>query len=439
MPQRGSAVIIFIIGIVIACILIIGGSFYIKNYHPNLLKNIGSDNNPLDNKLPEPTPKSNDQPKLPIAFIRWISDSPDKFYLYDLSKKEVVNTDPALTDPTLLGPYSPDGKYIPILEITEGIENPDFLYFYDISANKAMQVLTSAESFSLFYVNSKWIDNNTLIYDSNYNQEVKTLEQKIVTSDGKISSSTIPYKSILKNKRITIEKIENPDKSITQQVSIDGKNIGQNFKGSAVGISGNALVTLEIPLRPPLLDPNNPERAVDPAYEEAIKKARNEQEVLEILEKYARPKESSLIHVYSISDGSFIKSIPISSDGWYTIDAQIRPFSNTVVVHEQDKFYPPSYISRYTEIDIQNPDKKRFISQEPGASVAEAIVYGKVSFGISEDGLWLIGYQPSKLDIPTNEDKMIAAWNLSSGEKIIICEDSCYYLQVYNPEVLVRM
>lgn len=443
MSQKGITALVFLALLGLVCAGIVGGSFYIKYKQPQLLKNLKSTK--LKSSI---VPKEILPSSMIMGFLSREGDS-NKFYLYDITLKKFLDTDKVILqgkNPLFdMGPYSPDGRYLPIQAITEGSDTEDFYYFYDVINNKAIQVLSTRDYISLFGINTKWIDDNSFVYSSNYDSNSNTLTELVVDAGGKTETRKVSNSIIYVNKRIKQEIIIGSNRlPASIKVTVDGKLVIESVQGSAVGIMDNFLVTLDeaqAQSDSAAIDPNDPNKFKDPELQKKVENAKSEAEKIEIItQALQKPAGDSYLRVYSLTDGKLKNSIKISTDGWIAVDAQIKNDSKTIIVHEQDKKLIGPFTSRYVEINLQNPDQINKLFESSGILPATVQLGGGETFELTQDSKWIIYYKPSQEKNILGENYIIIFLrNLATGEEKAMCNLDCRTLRIYNPERLRRL
>lgn len=347
---------------------------------------------------------------------------------YDLTARKMLPADPVINSEkrTLesFGPWSPDGRYLPILFIYSSGQ-PLPLHFFDSVDQKARKIHTfSVEEdskylglYSFIGTRSRWINNSQYVFyeDSAY---LTISDRKVyaLSSDGKISSvsgrAKIPGVTTVGNSRIIVTStysLDNADLPSSVSIKVDGKQIPTGaIKGKVVGLIGNQIVSIE----------NLISRKIQDLYSLNTL----DLDTLDLSSKIA-------IHLYDLS-GTGVSSYQPNNDKWQFISAQIRPKKNTLIMLLRDKAFPP-YVGRFVEIDPLN-STLRIIGQTQTASIFPGPAAFGYEFGVSSDGSWVIGY-----DVPASTlAAAISAWNIDSGEKLTICSKNCLTPEVYNPEQL---
>lgn len=392
--------------------------------------------------LPLPTQKPRAViPEALVAFTVYHEASSSSLVLYDITQKREITLDSPLSTErdglVNLGPWSPDGRYLPILIIRDSsLPNP--IYLYDSMDGQARKIIDTRSvpdllsSVTSFNYLSRWLQNDILVFNLRASPEENTDELVLISSTGHVSRVSRPSKLIRGNRRLEISSPLATDSATqlvaTRHMKLDGNEITFDFKGEVVGVLNETLVTLESPEQPDLLQLNE-----NRSFTASLKQAATEIEAEQLLEQALRPTGDWQLHFYQITDGGLTHSRSLADDSWLTIGAQIRPKRDTILIHQQDKQLPP-FNSRYIEIDPKKVDERRLIAEGTGETDDER-TYGN-SFYLSADGGWLIGYAPSENPPVYPLGKTIVAWQIDSGEKLILCEDACDQVRVFNPETL---
>lgn len=477
MSQKGFTPLIFILGLALLSAFIIGGSFYIKKNNPELVDKLKATTNiPQIANRPINTTFGNNQeakkqsatepvqntarvgnkiqgnissaPSL-VAFVEYLDaypkyDSTGQMKLYDLSQKKLVDIDQSLTankdGAPGLGPFSPDGKYLPVFFVRPGKETffHYSLFLYSLQDNKATRLIEIDYSQINPYLYPFWLDNQNFVYDD-YNRDYSTekMSALVVNLKGEQRKIPLPSESLSSPEPFTFannrlealyphpDPLRNLLRSGQAQVTVDSTPVPGNPIGGVVGLLENYLVTLEAPI---------------PNLSGLVQDIKNKtgQEALEAAEKSWKSEGDYLLNFYKLPEGKLEKSIIAQDPGWVVRGALIRPNKNTVIIQQLDKLIS-SPLYRYTEIDPKQPNQRKIISEEAGVSALAIISAngGSSTFEVTQDGAWLIGLQPSGSKSNLGEDlNQIAAWNIDTKERVVICKQEkvdCTNLRVYNP------
>lgn len=474
MSEKGFITLAFILGIVLLSASVVGGSFYLKKNNPELLEKLTAFTKPNTtsqatnsaNVTSESTKKivqnQTQNNASATASLIVFTESPEtasgnntsKVQIYDLSKRKLIDLDPSLTTGNngspILGPLSPDGKYLPIYYVTPSPQKKP-VFLYNLQDNKAAKLFETDDFLGIsFSYLPFWLDNQNLAYDYNMGKKLVSVVNLKGEQQQISVSSTDPGTIQLKNNYITApldinnNKLYNTPESAQNQgipeqpVVINGIPLPGKLKGQVIGLSNNYVVTLESPTKPTLNDLAQAVNATGSALNKDLQ-GQNQQQATETITKALQPKGDWLFNFYKLPEGTLEKSITAQDSGWIIRDALIRPNKNTILVHQQDKVLLPTR-SRYTEIDPQQPSQRRIISQEAGTGAQEELLGNTNSFAVTPEGTWLIGMQPSGSKGVLNKDLIqIVAWNIDTKEKVIICQKegvNCSSFRIYNPSQL---
>lgn len=462
MPQRGLAVIIFLLLIGLSCVGIVSGSLIIKKNYPQLIEKFSKktdeqvrNENSTQTKSLDTSSEQDNKINPFLAFNnsdKVGQESERRFKLFNLNTRKFIDLDPNFVNRAgklydVLGSWTPDGKYLALhssFRVNEILEGA--IYFYDVFANKAIEVkkLVGEEAYSMsgFDYASEWFDDKTLIYRSkSLDVNGNTSKQFLVNVNGELSEKTTENKIILKNNIVTLEETIKDGKVVSYSGVLNNGVSVKDLKGLPVGTTKNYVITLDIVRADPLIDLTNPDKFTNPDLQkeiDSVLKNVDKEKITEIFEKYSKPKKPSKLNLYSVKDGGLVKSIEVSNDTWTSIEAKIRPKHNSVIVHEQDKAYSGPYISRYVEINLDN-DNRKTLYAGPGV-ISELVLTGFSGFEISPDGNWLIFYQPSLINDEKSfgENKVIILLNLNTNEKVEMCHEDCRNMRIYIPNSLTR-
>lgn len=397
---------------------------------------------PLTQITPTSTPFSN----LFVVFIKITTTSAAPPYngdllLYDFSTRQTIT--PALPNSDTrdflpsLGPWSPDGRYLAMLAVREiSLSHP--LYLYDNQTKKINKLLETNDYADLklnsgvFIFSSYWPSINYFIFGTKYDPSARDTLAYTVGIDGKTSTMQNPKTIVKGNDRLEISSAF--DNEEISKVKLDGKDLFVIPQGEVIGLTTKYMVSIKKPKVKGVEELSN-DKSAEPLYS----KVKSEEEQMKIMKDLLMPKTGLILHLYSLLDMQEVKNTTLPFNGWITVDAQIRPLKNTLILHEQDSPFPP-YKSRYVELDLENLSNPKAISEEPGLDPSASQIIGEGSFGLTPDGKWLVAPQPVDVQSGGTSDVhyKIVAWNLDSLEKVIICESNCNSLRVFNPSRIRR-
>lgn len=196
------------------------------------------------------------------------------------------------------------------------------------------------------------------------------------------------------------------------------------------------LVTADIPEPIMPVSFNDPNLAGNPELKKRLEGAHSEEEMKKIFEEYSRPKTNSRLYFYSLPDGNLKNSVDISNDGWSVKNLVISYNNKSVIVNEQDHAWMPPFNIRYRVISVENPQDNKIIIQTPNVSSSSEYT----NFELSQDGKWLIIFQPSGTKTLLGEDqKMVTIWDLNTKQQKVICRNDCYSISIYNPNKFLML
>lgn len=380
-------------------------------------------------------------PPIVAAFKKSLDSSTSAIMIYDFSTKSSTNlTSSVIIEKdaeSSIGPWSPDGKYLPIQFHRSLMDNkPLPFYFYDLKNNKGIKLFDNVEAEPQlknldlsFWYSSNWLTNTTLIYSS---KTENTKDKKIITvnDQGIIEEKTRPNETVMQNDRLKVIYSYNPPppKIEIEKVYVDNKELSFKPQYTIIDVIDNMLITLEETQKEAMISQFDEKgNFADPVLQKTLESAKTEEEQKKIINSLFQPKGNSNLHLYDINTGNITSSIPLTENEWITTEALIRPKKDTVIVLQRNTLLP-DFTARYLEV---NPKTlaKTVISEEEGTTSEVGI------FAVTSDGNWIIGHQPSKEKIENYPDlgKKISAWNIETKEKIVLCESNCYSFKVYNP------
>lgn len=439
--KRTLRVFTVLLVVTIAFSSIIAVSLYVWKYLINKDTDVteGEENTEVDTGVV----KTQTAEKFVVGFRKGVAGTTEEVVLYDITNDTVLSSYSEVDVGTAIGKWSPEGSYLPIQYVSQGYSP---LHFYDAYNNDVLKVIdiddtrnseiNLASYLTISTLMSNWLDDDTYIY---YNDGLdKTLY--LIDINGEIKKESGSEFSTYFNERLEFKTEINISNEGVYEEDIIEIKIDEDIAeidpiGQIIGVVDNLLVTLEkLELSDLYIMGVLEEIEEDYDFDNMT-----EEELREIVEEFLSTQEESKLYLYSVDNiDSTPQSISIGNEGWYAIDAKIRPVYNTIIVLLYDSVFPEK--AKYIEID---PNNTNLISTIVEIKVSEVprsgFIYEFPAFGITLDGRWVIGYAYSEQsESYQNLVGTIKAWDLIEGKERILCEDICSYLRVYNPNDLWR-
>ncbi len=365
-------------------------------------------------------------------------DSEATVILFDLNQKKALPTDPLLSSEKnaspVFGHWSPDGRYLPILYIRPSGELEP-LFFFDSVTKTSRKVYTFVSIdqdkyvglSTDFWLNNRWLDDARLVF---YREGLVKSSPKefAITIDGTISEMSRRNELTLKNSRITVTEDTTPGSNETKSIMIDGEKYNSVPKGQVIGMVKDEMVSLETPAA------DMQDLTEDSELSMKIYSATSDEERSEIINEAMKPKGNWLLHFYDPKSGLETRSHEIQSEGWQVIEVQIRPKKNTIIMMLKEKAVPP-YAFRLVEVETENMIY-RTIGETPQSTSYPQLTLSSLGeyFNLNSDGEWLLSYDGQMSELVGG----IVARNLSTGEKVTICEKQCSHFRIFNPTALTQ-
>ncbi len=315
----------------------------------------------------------------------------------------------------ILSSWSPSGKKLFILGLRE-LSLPQPLYLYDSEAKKLSYIFDTNtipelkgdySSFSMF---STWMDDQRLLYSKSASVDIT----------GKVGKVVTPKMLVQSNGRLKVNQPIELGKS-KQSVTLDGKPL-PDLKGIVMGMTNKYIVSIETP------EKKNP--ILDPDFQKRLENAKNEEEIKKIIDQEYKPSGDSTVYLYLLSNPKQVTTIPWQGNSWSIVIAEPLYTKNSLIVHEVDSNYMASK-NRFSMINLDTPNSRKVIT-ETGLLNTNEYITGEQSINITQDDQWLVLILNPDTPDDSGLTGKIVAWNLDSGEQLVICESGCASLRVYN-------
>lgn len=339
--------------------------------------------------------------------------------LFDFSSKQSFS--PALPDKHMddfgkvLSSWSPNGKRLFVLGLRE-VSLPQPLYLYDSEERKLTYLFDTNTipelkgDYSSFSMYSSWMDDQRLLYSKSTSVDIT----------GKVGKVVTPKMSVQSNGRLKVYRpieLENRRQSVT----LDGKPLLE-LKGVVIGMTNKYIVSIETPER------KNP--ILDPDFRKRLESAKSEEEIKKIIDQEYKPSGDSTVYLHPLSNPNQIITLPWNGNSWSIVIAEPLYTKNSLIVHEVDSNYVVSK-NRFSIINLDAPNSRNVIT-ETGLLNTNDYMVGEQSINITQDDRWLVLILNPDIPDESGLTGKIVAWNLDTGEQLVICESGCASLRVYN-------
>jgi hypothetical protein len=327
-----------------------------------------------------------------------------------------------------IGPWSADGKYLPVVARTSNQEENSLL-FYNSNTDKTLltkeKVLSKAED--TLIINPYWKNNEEYFFDLNLNAELETIAFKAYNlTSSTTNTGETPDSKAFANKDV---KTQISTLTSTQIVTLaNGKSITLPIKENVLGVSGNYLITIELPQ----ITSTSEVALNNELYINATNEEDKKAQMTNFLFEVNRP----ILHKYNTSDLSKkTDSIININTGWTNLGAQIIAPENLLLLHQK---YETSngYLNKISEINLDKLTEFNTTVSYYSRLDTNITTDGSNSFFISADYKWILF--PNQIESNETEYISIFALNRSSKSLVTLCNSECIDLQVYNPDTLTQ-
>lgn len=461
-PQKGKklpkAVIYILISVILLTLSVLGFWLYQK---------ISST---FSSNLPKVTPETSQiTTKLKIvkeahSIIAYtVSEQDDvssAVFFYDAQKKERLPPSPIIQADNnfmfLLGPWSPNGQYLPILAFTDPATEKLYvnLYLYNsqtLEAKRIYSSLRNEENFvwasTSFNFLSTWMDDSRLMLEEDRDIQKGLTTLTYITTDGELKTIQQPDKLKKVSSQLEYTTTIGPDAHIE---SITAGSITLDFvpEGQIVGIVDGMLAVLKKPKSISIAvdDAGNAASPQDLEYlekevEKLKKQGLSEEELSKKVLELIEPKGETILSLYSLKDGKASNEVNLTDGTWQTQSILVHPSGKFLIAHQTDKDFLPSKQRFITITPSEHPNTRVIFEEdlEKGGNpnYLSSLMFQGSSFFLSNDGNWIIGMRGSKVDNPQNS--IVYMRNIVTGEENIVCPNYCWDMRIYYPLYLQAM
>lgn len=461
-----------VIGVLLVFLLVGGAAFFV--FRGKQEKDL-----PTSKQQPTEQPLNTDNPtgvvdNNLVVFLQRetpASKAADLLFVYDLKQNKSLSPLPEFSEDEerllLLGNWSPDGKYLPILKLLPEQREKQALYLYDATSHTVKKLYTpSSDDYwaaTGFDYATTWLDSKTLMVAHSPSTDTKTNTITTISLSGKKDTRSVPSSG----QTISIHTLNKSLQAIYQRsigttaaeltlidLLIDGKASPAKPQGNLVGIIKNTLVTLEIPKPKQIFDSSQPELNFDPKLVEEMSKLESQN----LTEEEKRDRMLTLLEgsgdttliFTDIFSGKEVRRIPLTDPNWKTLTVAIDPSKTFLVAHQADRTVYPKK-ERYIQIQPESQLKHRLLFDR--SVIGENIYYsgrrltGGGVFAMSADNSWLVTLTADPIPSESLSDSAfgfseiagktnISAFFLKSGKVLNICQKDCADFRVYNPQML---
>ena len=359
-----------------------------------------------------------------------------------------------------LGHWSSDGRYLPILVLSDNnhytqVPALSTIYLYDAATNAVRQIHSvqnptySKETWMIgpFAISQRWSRDGQMVVDSVPNgtgQETNTY----VSMDGTVSSRVTDRGVLEANDSLMVKlMLVSPVQPLeVSSISVRGVSTSVRPKGQVVGVIGNKLVSLLQPTGPILSISDSGVASASnylkfqQAVQEWQKEGLTQEQIAQKTYNLIKPVQDHILYFTDITTGAVVSHINFPSDQWITTTAQVVPGTEEVMLRQENRSAPPT-IERYLVTDPSQKDGYRVLFEQPedrAASnlIAEERMYSESDFSLTADGNWLAEYKGNAGAGTTASN--IYLRNIKSGQEIPVCL-YCSDLRVFDPTVLTAV
>ena len=357
----------------------------------------------------------------------------------------------------ILGPWSPNGQYLPILAFTgpASVNSYVNLYLYDSEKLTAKKIYSSSVNekngvwaSSSFNYSSIWLDDYRLAIERDRDLETGTMDLTYITIDGEmqtIQQSNRPKKvsSQLEYVLAVSESYNNSYNPKIESIKVGSQTLDFVPEGEIVGVVEGMLAVFEKPEFfdiASIVNDNSLNQKYQEYFEKELKKLEeqglSEDELKNKALDLFEPKGETILKLYNLKNGSVESEINLTDGTWQTQSVLVHPSEKFLVAHQTDKFFnplkqrfititPPSNIKIVFEEDLSENERAG------NSNYLSLFLFQGTSFFLSSDGNWIIGMRGPGVNDPQNSK--IYMRNIVTGEENIICPSYCWDMRTYFP------
>lgn len=359
------------------------------------------------------------------------------------------------TDPLIqLGPWSPNGQYLPILAHTGSDKRYVSLYLYDSQKLKAKKIYGSPlNEENLMWVGtsfnflSTWMDDTRLVVESDRDIQNGVTTLTYITTSGELKTEQQPDR---------LRQVSNQLEYITrigrvpqiESIKVGSTTLDFIPEGEIIGVVDGMLAILKRPesLSLGVDDAGNAANPQDLEYfqkemeklkEEGLSEEELQEKTLELME----PKGEIILSLYDLKDGKTNNNVNLTEGTWQTRSMLVHPSQGLLIAHQTDRSFLPSK-QRFITITPSKTPSTQVIFEEKlpkseNPNYLSLLMFQGSSFFLSKDGNWIIGMRGSGVDNP--QSSTVFMKNITNGEELVVCPSHCFDVRVYYPLQLQRM
>lgn len=419
--------------------------------------------NNQQSNIEEPSIVNNTTSTTTNPIIAYIESYPESYagnvVFYDTQKKEKLSPAPLLSQEAdslfQMGIWSPNGQYLPILEIVNPGTDDSIVnvYIFDSQERELKRIYSSPKSeenivwAGTFSFLSGWIDDSKLVVVSDRNTNESTTTLTYLTLDGALN--TVQQPDVFKRVSSQLISTSAFNFGISQEtISVGATTLNFIPEGTIVGIVEDKLVVLKKPDSLFLgmdfeggTTANNEEWNNFEAELKKLEEQGMSQEELSLrVRDFLEPKGETVINFYNIVTGVIENTISLTDGTWQTVSVLVHPSEKIIIAHQTDNDLFPSK-ERFIKIQMgKNPNIKALfendLTLEHNNNFSGRLLTQGNSFYLSNDGNWIIGERGSIVNDP--QHSAVFMHNVETGEEIIVCSEYCSDIRVYYPLSLQR-
>ncbi len=346
----------------------------------------------------------------------------------------------------MLGPWSPNGQYLPILAYTgpASEESNINLYLFDSKTLTAKKIYNSPSNEenrlwanTSFNFIAAWMDEEKLVLKDDRNSQGVLTNVTRITTRGEIITTEHSNELERGNKQLEYSFSLGAQGHTVTSIKVGTNILAFVPEGEIVGVINGMLAVLTKPKPVSLSEMSDPNQNSDIAKQlaELQRQGLTEEELSRRMLELMEPKGDTLLKFYNLANGSVEKEINLTYDTWQIQSILVHPSQKTLVAHQTNKFVQATK-QRFISVDPSSESGFRIIFEEDlNTSVSQQflslLMFQGSSFFMSTDGESIIGMRGSALESASTNNIYIK--NIASAQEDIICPSNCFDMRVSYP------
>ncbi len=389
------------------------------------------------------------------------SEKPPVLVFYDIAKRQKLPPDPVVEADNnymiMLGPWSPNGQYLPILAYT-GPASTDYvinLYFFDARTLRATKIYSSPSSEenrawagTSFSFTSAWLNDTKLVVKDDRNSQGVVTGITYITTSGEIASSShsTGFRKVSKQLEYSLDM--GALGSAVRSVKVGATELGFVPEGDIVGVTDGMLAVLVKPKS--MYFDGMADQSVNTELQRQIEELQklelSEEEISRKALELIQPKGETKLNFYNLEDGKIAQSVSLTEGTWQVQSVLVHPSGNTLITHQTNNAMRVSK-HRFVLISPAGEPSTRVLFEEDLQGVGyqpylSLLAFQGTSFLLNIDGTSVIGIRNGLQDTPENgavgiDHGIIFMKNINSGEETLVCASNCFDMRIYYPYHLV--